>query len=158
MPPRVLICGEPYSGNRMMKGVLRRMGCDAIILHGIGDLPRFAQRDSRKHERARERLDRWQPTHAVMMVRSAVFREESLRAKNLHADPNIADRDAQLLDVCHAVLTYRLPLKAIGYEAFVEDPRGHVDWLAGWLGVEVGDVDLTWIHDGNAKYREDSNG
>jgi len=154
---RVIVCGEPFSGNRVMRSLLRRLGCEVMILHGIGDLPRFAQKGSRKYERARERLDEWEPTHAVMLVRSAPIHELSIVRNGGDKDHNVLDRDAQLFDVCDAVLTYRIPLKAISYEALVEDPRGHARWLAAWMGIEASvaeGVELDWIHDGNAKYRE----
>lgn len=110
------------------------MGFTGWIYHGWGDA-----------ERGLKKLD---PTHAVMPTRSAVYREMGCQKRG--AVPPTEDADTW--NIMRAVIHWRLPFKAVSYEAFIEDPEGHVRWFRNWFGSGKTDVDTEWIVNGNEKY------
>jgi len=156
-PIRVLICGEPYSGNRMLNTIMGQLGCAATIMHGVGDLPRREGVEPHIYRKMRERFELFCPTHAIMPVRSIPCQQRSLFKHDRAGSIWRKGRDQPTWDVCRVVVDYRIPMKVVSYEAFIETPREHLIWLADWMGVEkriVDNTDLSWLFDGNQKYRD----
>jgi hypothetical protein len=154
---RVIVCGEPYSGNRMMMRALESLGCAATILHGINDLPRYTDFGSSLWRRNKERLSWYSPTHAVIPVRAISHREKSALILDPHGAVRDMPRDLSIFDVCNLVIDYHLPCKMVSYEGFVEDPRACLIWLAEWMGIDAKvaeTVDTSWVFDANQKYRD----
>jgi hypothetical protein len=96
---------------------------------------------------------KFRPTHAAMPVRSLFFLDLSYKTRGVIKSHD--DRNNALLDTLDLVNALKIPFRALSYEGIVERPAEHVAWLADWVGadVDVSCVDVSWIHDGNKKYR-----
>jgi hypothetical protein len=140
----------------MMARALGYCGSAALVLHGIRDLPRYSDFGTSVWRRAKERLEWFKPTHAVIPVRSIAWREPSLLRNDPGGGIRDLNRDEPIWDIAHFLVDYGVPCKMVSYEGFVEEPRAHLLWLAKWMDLPIEPVeamDLDWIHDGNAKYR-----
>ncbi len=147
---RVVVAGLPYSGNRLVKGLVEKAGLRARIFHGggIANLrgPRVMGYSGPQYR-------------AIIPVRERSAWLASCRAHDRAGPVVRIDEDRCRQDVFEEVTQAQIPIRLVSYESIVADPIATGTDLWRFIGAEppvdacAEDLWGVGVFDGNAKYR-----
>ena len=155
----VAVCGITASGNRVLARSLTKFGIGSGVYHGDDIGIRYIREAKAKHGNG---------IAAIIPVRSIVWRRASI-IKRRGADydestddefPPFTLNDEILTNrILEVLVELKIPVRAISYEAFVENPTEHLYILLHWLGSKIPLVQVRKIcpassfFDSNEQYR-----
>jgi len=159
--PIVLVCGLPSSGNRVIARALKLAGADTWVCHGMPLLPLTHPARKKSERRSSEVFhEKHRPgqTFAVMPTRDLHHQVESYHRHHASGWMRHYPPDETIHRILSVVSHHKLPFRALSYEAFVQAPRQNLQYLAAWIGLPIKAWDLSFVHDGNEKYRDSLTG